>query len=143
MPMSDLELAHGLAFADLYRLNGLARLDGFFQTALGEADAALAERFAAARVDPDALEAKAESALLIALAPHLEDFIAALFGIRAEVSALAARHHALAPLYTVKRLFVQRRAAKAVKPEAAEGLDGEALEHELVALVGGPLTELA
>ncbi|MBX6320391.1 MAG: FAD-dependent oxidoreductase [Rhodospirillaceae bacterium] len=141
--MPELELAHGLSFADLYRADGLARIDALFQESLAASDAELAERLAAARRDPDALGPKAESALLIALAPHLQDFLAGLFGIRAAVSALAARHHALAPLYTVKRLFVQRRAAKALTPEEAEGLDGDALERELTGLLGGPLSELS
>jgi len=46
------------------------------------------------------------------IAPHLDDFLAELFGIQAEFRALAARHHELAPLHTIKRQFVQRRAAK-------------------------------
>ncbi len=78
---------------------------------------ALQKRLLEARSNP--LEGKAESELLIALAPHLEDFIAKLFGIEAEAQALAARHNELAPLYSVKRLFVQRRALHKVKPEDA------------------------
>ena len=81
--------------------------------------------------------------LLIALAPHLEDFVAGLFQIRAEVRALAARHHELAPLYACKRLFVQRRAQRAHKPEEAAGFDAAALEAALVERFGEPLTELA
>ncbi|HUK04087.1 MAG TPA: FAD-dependent oxidoreductase, partial [Burkholderiales bacterium] len=41
------------------------------------------------------------------------------FGIEAEAQALAARHNELAPLYSVKRLFVQRRALHKVKPGEA------------------------
>ena len=44
----------------------------------------------AARANPDALAAKAESELLLALAPHLDDFLGRLFGIEAEVQALAS-----------------------------------------------------
>ena len=61
-----------------------------------------------------------ESDLLVALAPHVEDFLARLFGIEAEAQALAERHNELAPLYSVKRLFVQRRALHKVKPEDAK-----------------------
>ena len=50
---------------------------------------------------------------------QLEDFLARLFGIESEAQALAARHNELAPLYSVKRLFVQRRAVHKVKPEDA------------------------
>ena len=69
-----------------------------------------------ARADPGALDARAHSDLLIAAAPHLEDFIAELFGIRAEVAALAARHHELAPLYSVQAAV---RAAPCHEPDQA------------------------
>src|SRR5690606_13889833 len=86
---------------------------------LRQADAALADRLQKGREAPAPLPAKEESDLLVALAPHVEDFLATLFGIEAEAQALAARHHELAPLYSVKRLFVQRRAMHKVKPEDA------------------------
>ncbi|HEY0421059.1 MAG TPA: pyridine nucleotide-disulfide oxidoreductase, partial [Acetobacteraceae bacterium] len=141
--MTELFLGFGLAFSDLHEPAGLGRLDALFLEQLGLGDPGLADRLRDARAAPDALEKKDESALLIALAPHLEDFIGTLFGISAELRALAGRHHALAPLFTVKRLFVQRRAAKAVKPDAVAGLDGDALAAELEALIGGPLDELS
>ena len=87
----------GFAFPDLYSRAGLARIDAAFLEYLGQGDAALTGRLAAARAEPDALAKKAESELLIALAPHLEDFTAALFGIETEVEALSARHSELAP----------------------------------------------
>ena len=138
---SELRLQHGLSFADLYERDGLARVDAAFVAHLGAGDVELRNRLVAARRAPDALDAKAQSQLLIDLAPHLEDFVGALFGIAAEIRALQARHHALAPLYSVKRLFVQRRAVKGVTPEAAAALDGPALGRELAALTGEPLTE--
>ena len=141
--MSELTLAHGLDLTDLYQAEGLARIDGLFLADLTTADAGLAGRLEAARAQPAALDAKGEAELLIALAPHLEDFIAGLFQIRPEVGVLAARHHELAPLYACKRLFVQRRAQRAYKPEQAAGFDVAALEAALVERFGEPLTELA
>ena len=141
--MADLSLAFGLAFEDLYDHGGLARLDRAFLDWLAEGDRDLADRLLAARAQPGALDGKAESALLIALGPHLEDFLGALFGIRAELEELRARHVALAPLYSAKRLFVQRRAAKAVKPDAAAELDGPELAARLEGWLGAPLTEIA
>src|SRR5215510_5287254 len=110
-------LGFGIQFGDLYDRAGLLRVDVAFREFLAGADAALAERLAAARSRPPAT--KEESDLLVALAPHVEDFLARLFGIEAEAQALAAKHHELAPLYSVKRLFVQRRAMHKVKPEDA------------------------
>ncbi|HUN47912.1 MAG TPA: FAD-dependent oxidoreductase, partial [Stellaceae bacterium] len=138
---SDLVLQHGLAFSDLYGRDGLARLDAAFVAHLAAGQAELHNRLVSARRDPGGLEAKAHSQLLVDLAPHLEDFVAALFGIAAEVRELQGRHHALAPLYTVKRLFVQRRAVKGVTPEQAAALDGTALAAELEKFLGEPLTE--
>ncbi len=140
---SPLRLAHGLAFADLYSVDGAARIDALFVAHLAAADAALASRFAAARADPSALAAKAESDLLIALAPHLEDFIAQLFRIEPDVRALQARHHELAPLYAMKRLFVQRKAMNRHKAAEASTFDGAALASELESRIGAPLDGIA
>ncbi|MGH7007982.1 MAG: FAD-dependent oxidoreductase [Stellaceae bacterium] len=141
--MAELELKYGLAFGDLYRREGLAKVDDAFLKHLGEADALLRERLVAARANADALAAKDESALLIDLAPHLEDFVGMLFGIGREVRALQARHDALAPMHAVKRLFVQRRATKGVPPEQAAAIDGPALAADLAKRFGEPLTELS
>src|SRR5262249_47977842 len=111
-----MQLGLGIRFSDLYEREGLARVDAAFLDFLGQGDAALRDRLVAARANPPAA-AKEESDLLIAAAPHVEDFIAQLFGIQAEAQALAAKHHELAPLYSVKRLFVQRRAMHKGKPQ--------------------------
>ena len=139
--MSALVLKHGLAFADLYDREGLCRLDAAFIAHLAAVDAGLHGRLVTARRDPDALEAKAESDLIVDVAPHLEDFIADLFGIKEAVRVLQARHDELAPIYTVKRLFVQRRAVKGMTAESAAALDGPALQHEFESFSGEPLTE--
>jgi len=104
-----MKLGFGINFADLYERAGLLRVDRAFLQFLGSADTALRDRLLAAREAPP--PAKAESELLVALAPHVEDFLPKLFGIEAEARALAERHNELAPLYAIKRLFVQRRAS--------------------------------
>src|SRR5690242_20919737 len=95
------------------------RLDAAFVEWIRGGDAALAERFAAARHDPAALAYREEAELLIAAAPHLDRFVARLFAIEEEWEELVESHHRLAPLFRVKRKFVQRRAM--VKIEAEEG----------------------
>ena len=130
--MSDLSLSHGLRFEDLYSHDGLAKLDAVFRADLAKADSALAVRLDAGRATPNDLGQKPEADLLLAVAPYFEDFVADLFGIRAEAQALAERHNQLAPLFACKRLFVQRRAAKAVKPDELATLDGRALEASLL-----------
>ncbi|HEV2336218.1 MAG TPA: pyridine nucleotide-disulfide oxidoreductase, partial [Stellaceae bacterium] len=136
--MTELALKHGLSFGDLYERDGLIRLDRAFVAHLAAAEVALHDRLMAARAAPDGLDRKAESDLLVDLAPHLEDFIGELFGIASEVCALQAAHDKLAPLSSVKRLFVQRRAVKEVKEADALHLNGHRLAQELETLIGGP-----
>jgi NADPH-dependent glutamate synthase beta subunit-like oxidoreductase/NAD(P)H-flavin reductase len=140
--MTHPALGHGLSFDDLYRRSGLERVDRAFLGGLAEADPALAARLEAARAEPGALGPKEESALLVELAPHLDDFLAELFAIRAAVSGLRERQEALAPLYQAKRLFVQRRALKEIRPEEAAALDPARLEREYALKVGEPFTEI-
>jgi len=137
-----LSLAFGLKFEDLYCRHGLARLDGCFVEVLKRRNTELHNRLMAGRAAPDELAAKAYSDLIVELAAELDDFITALFGITREVEALRQRHDTLAPLYAVKRLFVQRRAAKKYAPDQAASFDGQALRAELEPLFGGELTEL-
>ncbi|MCC6160852.1 MAG: hypothetical protein IT526_01210, partial [Nitrosomonas sp.] len=85
-----LSLEFGMTFPELYTHAGLVRLDQIFLDYLNEGDHMLHHRLIKARHDPESLAAKDESALLIEVAPWLEDFIAILFGIKDEVNALAA-----------------------------------------------------
>ena len=131
-----LNLAYDLKFHDLYNLPGLTRVDQAFLAGLAESDMALWVKLGEARRNPSSLETKAESELLLALSPYMDDFLGKLFGISAEVSSLAARHHELAPVFEVKRQFVQRKAAKAYDAAIAETFDGAALGAELGGLIG-------
>jgi len=135
-------LKFGFSFNDFYARDGLLRVDQAFLKELQQSDAAVHDRLIAARNSTAPLAAKDESELLLALAPHLDDFIGQLFGIASEVAALSAQHHRLAPLYSVKRLFVQRKAMHKYKADAAGAIDGNAVCKKLEALFGEPLTEL-
>ena len=138
-----LDSPFGLSFADLYSIEGLARVDARFIDELKAADRTLAERLLDARMQPDALDPRREAALLIDIAPHVEDFLARLFGIAADVQALEAQHHALAPLFSVKRQFVQRKAMNAWKADVAATFDGDALRAELDRLLACKATVAA
>jgi len=138
-----LKLGFDLEFADLYRTDALHKVDAAFLADLAQVDMGLWARLADARQEPDQLPAKEESALLIELAPHVEDFIGTLFGITPEIAELQARHHELAPLFTIKRQFVQRKAAKAMDAAAANALDGAALAKEIGGLIGASDRDLS
>jgi NADPH-dependent glutamate synthase beta subunit-like oxidoreductase/NAD(P)H-flavin reductase len=137
---ASLVLGFDATFEGLHDREGLARLDAQFLEFLAECDEGLRGRLEAARLDPDSLPADQQSDLLVEVAPILEAFIGELFGVQAELGALRGGRDALSAIYSVKRLFVQRRATKKYAAEA-ESLDGPALRAEFEALIGAPLTE--
>ncbi len=134
-------LGLGFNFADLATRDGLIRLDRAFLDRLAAEDAGLHARLLTARATPDPLAAKDESELVVALGPHLDSFVATLFGIEAETLALARETASLDPIYACKRLFVQRQAVK--KYPDPSGFDGADLRQALEARMGETLTELA
>ena len=138
-----MKLEFGLAFEDLYTADGVRRIDALFLDHLKDSDAALHQRLAAARQADGDLPAKDASELLVDAAPHVEDFVAALFGVEKEVRALAAATDELAPVQVCRRMFVQRRAVKAYRPDDVAALDGTALEAEMEAAIGAPVDEVA
>jgi NADPH-dependent glutamate synthase beta subunit-like oxidoreductase/NAD(P)H-flavin reductase len=142
VPATDAQtLGFGFSFADLATRDGLVRLDRVFLEHLAAEDGALHVRLLAARATPDGVAAKDESELVVALGPHVDTFVATLFGIEAETLALVRNTHALDPIHACKRLFVQRQAVKKY-PDPA-GFDGAALRAELEARFDEPVTERA
>ena len=136
-----LNLSFGISFEELYSREGLLRIDSQFLSSLRETDAPLHARLLAARENPASVALKPGSDLIIALAPHLEDFVGQLFGIGPELRALQAAHHSLAPVLSVKRRFVFKKALTGQTPEKAALIDGAAVRAELEALFGEPVTE--
>jgi NADPH-dependent glutamate synthase beta subunit-like oxidoreductase/NAD(P)H-flavin reductase len=139
---ASLRLPFELTFEDLYRRDGLLKIDAVFLEQLHEAAPGLHERLLAARQSPPAVHTKTGSELILELAPYLEDFIGELFGIEEQLSRLQARHSELAPLYAVKRRFVQRKALTGYTVERAAEIDGFAIGAELETIMEEPLTEL-
>jgi NADPH-dependent glutamate synthase beta subunit-like oxidoreductase/NAD(P)H-flavin reductase len=137
-----LDLNFSMQFAELYSREGLRTLDTSFNEDLDASAPDLLTQLKQARQNPDALTPLQESKLLIELGPYVEDFIAKLFHVEAQVAALSEQHHALAPLYVVKRQFVQRQAAKKIKAEEAETFDGPALRVQIAEWMGGRFDEL-
>jgi len=137
----DTALGFGTDFAALGTRAGLIALDKCFLDHLARQDDVLHERLLTARSAPDAMESLAESQLIMALGPVLEDFLSELFGLGDTLDALLARTRQLDPVHACKRLFVQRQAVK--KYADPSGFDGPALRTELEAGMGEALTESA
>ena len=131
----------GFSFDDLASRSGLVRLDRAFLDSLSAEDAALHARLLTARATPDDVARKDESDLIVALGPHLDRFVAALFGIEAETDALLAQTAGLDPIHACKRLFVQRQAVR--KYADPSGFAAAALRAGLESHLGEALTEPA
>jgi len=138
---TQLDLKFGLSFEDLYRREGLVRLDAKFRQHLQAVNAPLLQRLVAARENPTSLERKQQSDLIVELAPHVEDFIGELFGISSALRTLQTKHHRLAPIYALKRRFVQKKAISGVSKDQASAINGLGVAAELEALFNEPLTE--
>jgi NADPH-dependent glutamate synthase beta subunit-like oxidoreductase/NAD(P)H-flavin reductase len=136
-------LGFGVQFAELYHCAGLEQVDRHFLSFLKAADGQLWERLVEARLQGVGYGHKLQSELIIDLAPHLEDFIAILFGIQEPLRRLQLRDKELAPIHLVKRSFVQRRAVKNKNVEDAARIDGALVGEELAELFGEPLSELS
>jgi NADPH-dependent glutamate synthase beta subunit-like oxidoreductase/NAD(P)H-flavin reductase len=135
--MSQLTLGFSLTFNDLYQTKGLASVDKAFLSSLTEKNPELAQRLNDARHQcPE--NRRLEANLIHDLAPFLDNFIAELFSIEKEVAAFVARQNDLSPLYTCKRLFVQRRALKA----SYENFDPASLKALMTGYLGQNWREL-
>ncbi len=134
-------LAHGFSVADLYRRENLVRVDDIFLKQLDAAEPSLRQELVQARSRAADISRSAASDLALRIAPLLEAFIAKLFGVDAQLKVLKQRHTDLELLFRVKREFVQRQAAKKIKPQEAMQLDGDALYVELQQLLGESFSE--
>lgn len=131
----------GFTFEDLLNPLKLRELDQAFCRHLKKSDEGLAHRLELAR--NKSLPSLEESALILDLAPYVEDFLGELFSIQKEVATLQEQTYALTPLYRAKRLFVQRVAVKAYSKDEALTFDGKVLQGQLAQIMGESYTDLA
>jgi NADPH-dependent glutamate synthase beta subunit-like oxidoreductase len=134
-------LSFKFSFDDLYDPSALEKLDYIFLAFLEEYSSSLTNRLKQARkLAPHTTE---ESALLLDLAPYVEDFLGILFCIESEIQDLQNKTFHLAPLYRCKRIFVQRQAAKAFSKEATQRFNGAHLQQEITMFLGESYSDLA
>ena len=145
MPPLDLQAKIKMSTLDasaLYSREGLITLDAAFTARLQSHDIDLFNRLMAARAHADGQSDLQESELILALAPHLEDFLTVLFEIEDEVGKLKGHHIRYQPVAEVKRNFVQRRAAKEFTADQVAQFDRAELENAVEPLVGWPVDEI-
>ena len=109
---TTLNLSQNLLFDDLYSSVGIAKINQYFSSYLHELDRDLHTCWRAGIQDSSLLSHKDESTLILAIAPHLEEFIADLFGITTPLMTLKKSHNELSIISLIKRQFVQRFALK-------------------------------
>jgi NADPH-dependent glutamate synthase beta subunit-like oxidoreductase/NAD(P)H-flavin reductase len=134
-------VSFGFTFEDFLNPLKLKELDQVFCRYLKENDKELARHLEIGR-EKDLVPLE-ESALILDLAPYVEDFLGELFSIQKELSVLQEQTYALAPLYRAKRLFVQRVAAKTYSKEEALTFDGKVLQGQLAQIMNESYSDLA
>jgi NADPH-dependent glutamate synthase beta subunit-like oxidoreductase/NAD(P)H-flavin reductase len=135
MSKAEPRLNHGLTFADLHNTETLQRLDALYLERLRAADPARHDTLLAARAGQTP-SPEAWSELLIACAPLLEEFVAELFGVQAEVARSRRATLSHDPVFVFRKQFVQRRARRRLaKKEDIEGF--AELDRWLATRLGG------
>ena len=136
----------GFSYPDLHDALRLADLTAEFDRDLEQKDPELFARFEAHRRSP--LSGPAEGDLLVEVSAHVSRFVGELFGVREEQAAQRAAAGRDAPLFRVKREFVQRRvfkkgAAGRPAPEEFPALDDEVEPLLVAAAARDPRASLA
>lgn len=128
MPQIDLHLKD-FRFDELQTVAGLTRLDEQFIDYLSERAPSLREQLIDYRAGTE-FSRETENQFLLACAPYLETFIADLYQIEDEVSALRAATLSHDPVFAFKEYFVLRQAKRAVAKQK-EALDFKSLDQWL------------
>lgn len=136
-----MNLAFGLDFTELNKLEGLKKLDHIFLHFLQESNHFLHEQLVLFRNNADKIALKYYSDFLLEIAPILEDFLAQLFGIEQEVMKLRSSHQEFDVIYECKRRFVHRTALKKYPPEKLLECNINQSLQSLVKFLGQGFTE--
>ena len=121
----------GFTYTDLYKSERLKELLDIFDCEVVAANPELFASWDDYRNHPEKLRSAPEiSALLVAVAAHVSQFLTRLFGIGVEVDALAAATADQNPVFRFKIDFVRRRVIPAVK-KIAPPADPQLLESEI------------
>ncbi|HUW98588.1 MAG TPA: FAD-dependent oxidoreductase [Acidiferrobacter sp.] len=107
-----LRLARSWRYEDLFRREDLARLDEEFLADLQGRDARLADQLREFRSGEGPETPLLQSTLLLAVAPHIEAFVADLFQIQDATSTLQQATTSHDGVMAFKQQFVQRRARR-------------------------------
>src|SRR5439155_417193 len=128
----DLQLGiPGFRSADLHDTRRLADLTRAFADFRQEADSALFARYRAHREGSVPLRGPEESALLLETGAQVSRFLGRLFGVERDLEGLREAAGREAPLFRVKRDFVQRRVFRKGPKDRPRASDFSALDAEV------------
>src|SRR5918995_6127212 len=128
-PVAPLGL-DGFTFADLHRPARLRELYLRFVEAVKATEPELWAQWEQYREVPESLGPIARSNLIVAMAPHVNRFVSALFSVGPDVEALIAQTRAYDILFRFKIDFVRRRALPLLKAGAHVAATAE--DHALI-----------
>ena len=123
----------GFSYPDLHDALRLADLTAAFHRDLQQADPELSARFEQHRRAP--LSGPAEGDLLVEVSGHLSRFLGKLFGVEDEQASQRAAAGRDAPLFRVKREFVQRRVFRKGAPNRPSPDEFPALDDQVQPLL--------
>jgi len=109
---------NGFQYADLFEPEGLLRLDQAFIHYLSKIKPELVQSLKHYRFHP--VDRTHQTSLILELAPHLEDFLAALFNIQLELAEAKAELLSQDPIFAFKKHFVLKLAKHANLDEIPE-----------------------
>src|SRR4051794_34165926 len=134
-PSAELRLEiPGFEYSDLYKPERLRELLDVFDCEVAVANPELFASWDDYRNHPEKPRKAPEiSALLVAMAGHVSQFVTKMFGIAAETDALAAATADQDPVFRFKIDFVRRRVLPALK-KIAPPSDTELLESQIQSL---------
>src|SRR5439155_23187153 len=121
----------GFRSADLHDARRLADLTRAFDDFLREADSALFARYRAHRDGSAPVRGPEESALLLEAGAQVSRLLGRLFGVERDLKRLREAAGREAPLFRVKRDFVQRRVFRKGPKDRPRASDFSALDAEV------------
>ncbi|HEY5677043.1 MAG TPA: pyridine nucleotide-disulfide oxidoreductase, partial [Myxococcales bacterium] len=136
-PSSDRPLGiPGFRYSDLHDPARLADLTAAFDAFLRSADEPLFSRYDAHRGGSARLRGAAESELLLQVGAQVSRFVARLFEVEEDFAALREAAGRDAPIFRVKREFVQRRVFRKGARDRPHADDFAALDARVRPLLG-------
>ena len=142
-PAAELRLGlAGFTYPDLFKSARLQELLNLFDSQVAAANPELFARWEAYRRDPSGNRSAVEiSALLVAMASHVSQFVTKLFGVEDEAEALATATADQNPVFRFKIDFVRRRVLPVLKkisvPSGADAIANLESRVQLLRSIAG------